>query len=188
MTYALRLWDDAQALLDVATASLDSLPVEDSALAGAPLRRFISDGQPAYDCPAMLSVHVATLGEYPTPVSPTLARVSHNRINSVQYVLTCIRCRPDVLQKPDPAPTWALNKAARQHLADGWALWNGVWRAIVNEQLFVKCDGVEVVGAVADDPNGGASGWVFRVEPITGGYDPIPDYVAPLNFSTPVAP
>lgn len=175
---ALRIWDDAQDLLNVATAALDTLPGEDGQLAGAPLRRYLSDGLPSYDCPSMLNVYVATLGEYPAGPVPAVARVKYNRINTVQLVLTCIRCRPEMMMRPDPAPTWALNLAAKQHMADGWVLWNGVWRAIVAGQLFSKCDGVDIVGSVADDPSGGASGWVFRMAPITGGYDPIPNYVA----------
>jgi hypothetical protein len=180
----LTLWDEAQALLDVATAALDTLPDEDASLAGAPLRRYINDGLPSYDCPAMLTVHVSTIGEFPIGTIPPQERVKWYRLNSVQFVLTCIRCRPDALNQAQPAPVQFHNKAGRQHLADGWAIWNGVWRAINREQLFSKCDGVEIVGAVADDPNGGASGWVFRFSPIIGGYDPIPDYVAPTSFDT----
>ena len=180
----LALWTDAQALMDVCVAALDSLPDDDAALLGAPDRQLFTDGLPQYSGCDQISIFVTASGELPTTTgnvspSPSLNRVRFGRVNVPSYAISAVRCRPTALSdQEEPSPA-AYAIAAKQHMADVWALWNGIYRAFVNGMLFSKCDGITMEVAVADDPSGGVSGWVLIVTVPTDGYDPIPDYVPP---------
>lgn len=185
------LYDLCQTVLEVAALSLDSIPVDDPTLLGAPTRQFVAPGLPEIECcqgqgaiQGQLSVHNQSLQEEATnPLSPTLAisqRPSKTgRVNSGSIVIIVARCSPiGNLRKPPTPAAWS--SAARQVTADSWAIWNGLWRAQRDEDAFAPfCDGVFFDPAQNMAPQGGCVGTVFVIRPIMQGYNPIPDLDLP---------
>lgn len=174
------LWDLAEAVRDVAEAALDTLI--DEGLHGAPSRRFVAPGLPQFECckgevPGQLSVHVQGLLERqttPTDLIGNAARVTVGRVPASAIVLTVLRCIKPTGPQGRGAPTPAdLEEGARQVLFDGWAVWNGLWRAQRDGgALAERCDGVQFRDASTIVPQGGCGGWIVFVSPNMQGYDP----------------
>lgn len=183
-----QLFDLCQTVLEYAALSLDSIPVDEPDLLGAPTRQFVAPGLPEIECckpgngiaiQGQLSVHNQSLQEEPTnPLSPSLAITQRpgktGRVNSGSIVVIIARCSPvgDIRRPPTPD---AWNAAARQTNADAWAIWNGLWRAQSDEDAFAAfCDGVYFDPAQNLAPQGGCVGTVFVLRPIMQGYNPLP--------------
>lgn len=150
--------------------SLDTIPLANPGLAGAPERAFTSPGIPVWDCCEQLTVHVDGVSESAT--SPgglaTGRRATFSRINLVGLVATITRCIPVVGgTQLDALPEIEdMTAAAEQIHADGWALWNHIYNMIRAGDLFALCDEVFWDGLRAVQPLGGCGGWTlaFRVQ------------------------
>lgn len=157
-------------LLDACVESLDTIPLSNPGLAGAPERRFVSPGLPVWDCCDMLTVHVDGLSESATSPAglATGRRQVYSRINLVSLVVTMSRCIHVVGgTQLDAIPEAAdLQADAEQLNADGWALWNHLYNMIRAEELFSKCLEIFWDGMRAVAPSGGCAGWTttFRVQ------------------------
>ena len=168
-------------LLDVADA-LDTIPDDDPTLEGAPLRQFISPGVPVNDfvgrdCCSQIAVWALPTVEADTAPGGLDAGKRAGRhawINHVGLSAAVSRCIPmgesGSLELFTPPSADVLTEAARQHNADGWALWNHLHNAVHAEHLLTLCDEVAFDGITPAIPAGGCSGWVVAIRANLGGY------------------
>lgn len=165
------LHDLAMEYLDACVESLDTIPTFAPELGGAPERRFISPGQPALDCCDQLTVHVAGAVDAPTsPGGLTAGRkAAYGKVNLVLMVATLTRCVPVIEQKKWPTPA-AMEAAAAQINADGWALWNHTFNMVASGQLFGICQEVYWDTLNSITPSGGCGGWTLGVRVRLDGY------------------
>ena len=130
------LYAIATELLDASVEALDSIPVFDPGLTGAPDRSFVSPGQPAFDCCDQLTVHVAGVTEF--PIGQVDTHKESARKNLVTFVVTSVRCLAQSVGDTPPDAD-ALQQDAEQLDADGWALWNHLWNLMRSGDLFTLC-------------------------------------------------
>lgn len=180
------LWELANTVLDVAELALDTLPAvtphaEYGTLLGAPSRRFVAPGLPQFECcagevPGQLSVHVQSLGERAAgPIDPSgRGRLSVGRINASLLMLVVLRCVKQFGANGRGKPSVGdQNRDGWQALHDGWAVWNGLWRAQKEDGALADlCSGVVFRDASTLVPAGGCGGWVVAISPDMQGYDP----------------
>lgn len=167
------LHDLAQELLDACVEALDTIPVFEPEFVGAPARRFVSPGKPAYDCcdgeeQGQLTVHVQPVAEGPHQPGPN--RASQARINRVRLNITSLRCigmDPDG-NPPDPAVAAAQ---AEQINRDGWAIWNHVWNMQREGLIFSECGEVIWGQLTSLDPSGLCGGWTLTITASLDGYE-----------------
>lgn len=166
----------AEAFLDACIEALDTIPTFDPLLLGAPERAFVSPGVPVWDCCEQLAVHVPMLGEAGTTPAGLEAgkRANRARINNVTAIATITRCIPTGAEGQSgdyqPPTAAALNVAAEQIHADGWALWNHLFNLKASAQLLTLCDGMFFDGVIAAVPSGGCAGWTVPVRAVIDGY------------------
>lgn len=166
----------AELLLTSAAEALDTVPTFDPALDGAQTRQFVSPGQPAFDCPDQLTVHVPLIQRAETSPGGNAAGRVHQAgmINQPTLLITSTRCIPQptgtvgIDYKPPSAA--ALGTAAKQLDADGWALWNHLYWLQSSELLLSLCDEVFFDGIQALVPSGGSAGWLVQVRVALDGY------------------
>lgn len=162
-------------LHDLATAVLEAAQTLLATTAGGPAGdAFVCHGDPALDCCDQLTVNVIGIGEAATgPVTalgPGQRHRAPGRVNLTALNVTMTRCYP-VLDDDANIPAGAEQQAATAVLnEDGWALWNGLYRA--RDQLFTGCDSVFFDGLTPLPPSGGCAGWVFQIRFELAGYDP----------------
>lgn len=169
-----------QELLDACIDGLNTIPLYDANLDGAPDRTFISPGRPALEGCDQLCVHVDSLLDADT--SGGLRAGTRNRdmkINWAVLVATVDRCVPDPRKSAeailrDPFPAWALTAVAAQTNADGWALWNHLFNAWRSGSLFTLCTECFFDGARALPEEGGRAGWTLTFRVRLDGYEEIP--------------
>lgn len=165
-----------QEFLDACEASLDTIPVFEPGLGGAPARSFISPGQPTYDCACFdsqddagqLTVHC--LGVDSDPIEPLK---NHQRLNIVRLQATILRCVPAMSEDGGPYDPDDAQAAAEQVNADGWALWNHIFNLISAEQLFTLCSKIIWDGLRSITPAGGCGGYTLNLRVEFGGYDEV---------------
>lgn len=163
----------AQEYLDACVAALNTVP------AGAPDRRFLSAGPPAWDCCPQLSVHVVTPVVAETSAGPGALAGGHRitvsgQVNLVDMVATIIRCVPTVTEDALPPAAADLTASARETYSDVWALWNTLSEMKRQKTLFQTGCAREVylLPGVALVAEGGCSGWAIGVRVQLDGYRP----------------
>lgn len=163
----------AETFLAFCAEALDTIPIYDATLLGAPDRQFVSPGIPVWDCCEQLAVHVAFINEAGTTPGDLDAGLRTNRgyINHVTVIGTITRCIPTMNSDGDPPSPAAQGSAAEQIDADGWALWNHLHNAKASGELLNLCDGMFFDGLLAVVPSGGCAGWTVTVRAAIGGYE-----------------
>lgn len=161
-----------QEFLDACEQALDTIPVFEPGLGGAPARSFISPGQPQYDCDCegdgQLTVHSPAINS-----DPIEAIKNHERLNIVTLQATILRCGdlwPEGGGPPDPEDATAT---AAQVNADAWALWNHIFNLISAEALFTVCSKIFWDGLRSITPQGGCVGWVLTLRVERDGYQEV---------------
>lgn len=180
MADALDLFLTAERLLTVCTEALDD-QLPPLGLEGAPERRYVSPGLPAFDCPTQLTVHIPALTEELTvPLSPQPATGSRQkargRINLVNFVVTIVRCAPG-MENSGVFPTVDEEESsAEQVMADGWCLWVTIFRLAMNGDLFGGdvCQVRRMSSSPSLDPMGGTVGWTINLQTELDGYAAVP--------------
>lgn len=160
------LYDAGAQLLAACVDALDLTP------AGAPARRYVSDGPVAFDC-EQVTVEFTNIGQGDTaPLAPPLqpgrrALIASLGIIGMQVIAT--RCVP-ILEKNAKAPAVAkITLSAEKVAADGWALWNHLHQAIHDGTLFPGCQGVIIQPALPINTSGGIGGWILNLRvPLDG--------------------
>src|SRR5512138_2513465 len=164
------LYDAATEFLNACIAALDTIPLSEPTLDGAPTRAFVVGGQPAADCCPQLTVHTPSLGEfYAAPIQP---KASFARINRVNYLATLFRCLPGPQANGDPPEVADQEAAAEQISADGWALWNHIWNMVRAGVLFSGCEPM-VESMTELVPSGQCGGWILAVSASLDGYEEV---------------
>jgi hypothetical protein len=173
------LYGVAQEILTAAIEALDTIPLSDPGLEGAPDRAFVSPGAPAIDCCDLgqLTVHYETISDAPLAAGNAQGRYVAGKVIHVGAVIIIARCVStsdrrllDIDTLPDPVDAEA---AAEQSDADIWALENclyGMWRSGV---LFTLCGEVFFEGARSFF-EGGCAGWRLAIRFSLGGYECVP--------------
>ena len=160
-------------LLAAAVDALDTVPLADSALLGAPERRYVSPGQPALDCCDELSVYASAIGEYADPRLPSSGRRIAAHISLITLIITASRCVHVMQEDGDPPLAGDLERDAAQINADGWALWNHLYNLWRSGLLFTLCGEVFWDGLRALAPSGGCAGWQFVIRASLNGYEDV---------------
>ena len=160
------------AVLAAAVDALDSIPGFAPGLEGAPARTYVTDGQPALNCPQVtVNVGPSVREGATNPLGLAAGtRIRQDfRLNHVGIQVWFTRCRPQDI------PTNADNMTAHaaQHNADGWAMWNYMWN--VNRQgssdpIVSLCDEWFMDSLTPLQPSGTLSGWVLAVRAELAGY------------------
>ncbi len=173
---------DAQALaveiLHASEQALDTIPLSDPALEGAPDRSFVSPALPAIECcpgGGQLTVHIASVTDAPIESGLRMGKLSPGKRTHVLYIITIARCVVDDRQGLLTALDSPLRAEDQQATADQtntdiWALWNhlyNLWRA---DLLFTLCSEVFFEGAFPLPESGGCAGWTLAVRTILDGY------------------
>lgn len=175
-TSPLDLFVLCEELLDAATDALNTIPLADPLLLGAPDRRFVNPGLPAFDCCDQLTVHTDRVADAAT-LAPALSpgkRHTLGKKNVVSLIITSTRCIPTgvdgpagTFQLPEPAE---LSASAEQINADGWALWNHIYNLLAAGDLLSRCSNVVFDGLVSVPPQGGCGGWTLTISAQYDGY------------------
>jgi hypothetical protein len=169
------MFDIADQFLQATVAAMTTTP------AGPPARATVVLGDPVFDdsCgQAFVSVPALTEGSTNpgTPPEATGRRISRGRVNLVAMTAWAIRCVhvTSGLQQGFVPPSDAeLAADALQGYEDGWAVWNYITRAVLNDTLFSgPCGIVHFDGGQAVTPSGGLGGWKFTIRVELPGYDP----------------
>lgn len=161
----------AQEFLAACAEALDTIPVFDATLSGAPDRMFVGYGQVALDCCDQLTVHVGTLGE--GSVAPGQPKASFARINRVTLIATFARCVPTPDSQGNPPAVEIQEAAGRQINTDKWAIWNHIFNLIDADRLFDKCCDV-VWGPLSPlQPSGGCGGSTLTIQVCYDGYEEV---------------
>lgn len=159
------LYDQADALLDACIALLGSR---------APATAFVSPSEPIYDCCPMLAVSVVQLGEAFTSPAGTLDaghRTKFSRVNTVSFNVHAVRCDTEVAAQTLPDVD-AKQGVAMETYADGWTLWNGLYRMVDDGTLFRGCGERYLDAARPIDSSGGCVGFLISLRASLPGYDP----------------
>lgn len=167
----------AHDVLDACVEILDGIPADEPTLAGAPDRAFVAPGEPVWDCCDQLAVHAPSIGEQATgpfgAVGNAAKRHVFGRIPMVRIQVTITRCVPEgtvVGTSFQPPTVTALQDAAAQIHADGWALHNGIFNRIAQGILTDRCSEVAWDGLESATPAGGCAGWTFLLRFQLDGY------------------
>lgn len=154
----------AEQTLAIAAASLDETA------AGAPDLQYMEAGPlPAWDCcPALFVIAGPIREELTSPLAPsgvTGQRASFGRINLVTLTTVVLRCaaNPDAQGNVTSDAKTAVATTVQQ---DGWALWTGFYRAILNNEYEGLCTIVRFDFGQPLEEQGGCVGWeqVMHVE------------------------
>lgn len=172
-----------QSLLIAAVASLDAIPNMEPELDGAPLRQaVVPPGDYVIDCDQVIvfAQHVGLLGTRPqAPTAAAGKKHVFGRLNEAHIGIVVTRCciPTGVLSKTGrytPPTPEEQETAAEQLSADGWALWNGLFIRMVNEDindaLMSRCDSVEWGGMTPIGPSGACGGWLLSLRVKLAGY------------------
>lgn len=161
----------AQLILDSAAEALDTIPLFDAGLLGAPDRKFVSPGLPVIEasCCNQLTVYVPNLSGNPMDAS----RPELGMLNIIAFTIQISRCIPSGFDQMGnyKAPSVAALEAASAQLdADAWALWNHLYNLRSSGLLNSLCEKVYFDGINATPPSGGCAGWVAQVRCELEGY------------------
>lgn len=169
------LYDLAAALLAAAASSLDEITAP---LVGAPDRQYVYYGVPSDDCCEQLVVYVNPITELGTGLAegPNQAGKRHSRawLNQVMFSIQTGRCVPTVevvASKPVLPELADIDAATQQHLADGWALWNGIHNRVAAGDLFGSCTNV-VFDPLNERTPSDCAGWTMNIRAVVFGYQP----------------
>ena len=166
--------DLAVDLLAACVEALDTIPDFEPGFVGAPARRFVSPGKPAYDCcdgveHGQLTVHIQPVLEGPHQ-KPTNSYVG--RINRVRLNITSLRCIP-MQQGGDPPVPADQTAIAAQLNRDGWAIWNHLYNLQREQLLFDQCGEVIWGQLTAVDASGLCGGWTLAITVSLDGYEEV---------------
>lgn len=164
------LFVSSEELLQASIEALDTIPIFDPTLEGAPERTFISLGAPPQDCCEMLAVHVDEVDEFSFPSD--IKRIAGKK-NQIDWVVTSSRCYPTP-EDINTMPTGEeISEASRQLYADAWALWNHLYNLSRSGALFTLCDEVVFDFMRPLGPSGGCAGWTLALHTNLDGYEEV---------------
>lgn len=174
------IWVVQDELLAAAVLALDTLPDFDSALRGAPERRYVAPpGDLAADC-EQLTVNLGPVGEMTTRPTGGAATQGRKHVYGrltiptvrVAIIRDCISI-PKVRGTSYSAPTVdAQETGARQIAMDGWALWNGIFGQLKTGELLDRCTAVFWDSMTPIGPLGTHGGWILNLRVQLAGYSP----------------
>ena len=174
----------ASDLMEACVDSLDTLP--GFALRGAPERRYIAPEEPAWDCCEQLVVYSPGINDQLTsPISPIPVTATRHRTARISLVFLTVqvgRCVPTGTMGKGPGAKYrpptaeALDASAQQVMADGWALYNGIYNRLYQGVLSSRCDEWAWDGVAPFSPSDDCGGWIIRFRAQLDGYgvtDPV---------------
>ena len=176
------LFTQADEILQACIAALDTIPLDDPTLDGAPDRAFISPSfGPIECCPGggQLTVHVDLTQDAPAAPGLKMGRLQAGKVTHVVFVISIARCVRDSRQGTTSAleePLRAEDQSAtsRQTDSDVWALVNYLYALWQSGDLFTLCGEVFFEGARPIPQSGGCAGWTMVVRASLNGYQVIP--------------
>jgi len=168
------LYELCEELLDFCAEALDTIPdFPDPAwladMDGAPSNRFVSPGPPLRECcdDGQLTVHVQ-------PITDRLHRSNANpgseKVNLPTLIVTLLRCVSIVTEEGEVETPAVQTEFAKQHMADGWALWNHIYNLIRAEQFLTLCQAADFVAMVPVPVEGMCGGWQLNFQVELEGY------------------
>lgn len=158
-------------LLAACVEALDTIPVYDATLNGAPDRSFVSPGLPALDCCDQLTIHVGNISV--STSAPGNPKAAKHWINWVQLTILAARCVPVQDENGNP-PAISLQQAAAEQLnADKWALWNHLNNLVADGDLFDQCCDVIFGNLSPLGQLGGCGGSSLNITVCLEGYEEV---------------
>ncbi|HEY1309284.1 MAG TPA: hypothetical protein VGF24_37350 [Vicinamibacterales bacterium] len=165
------LWAAADELLLASAQALDTIPVYDPTLVGAPDRQFVDFSLSALDCCDQLTVVVnQVLSGSLEPGGNQAGRQTYMRLNHVYFAVTISRCVPMPADDGTPPSIADMIASSKQLDADGWALWEHLYHLWTADLLFTFCDELFWDSLRPIGPSGGCAGWVLQVHTSLDGY------------------
>lgn len=166
---ATALYDAAAEYLAACVAALNS-----ETTSGAPERRFVTNGPPAWDCCPQLTVHVGGPAVADTAATRTLGpghRIATTGfVNMVSMTATILRCAPIIEGNTLPSPA-ALAAAAAEMDADLWAIWNWIATRKRDLSLFGPKERELLMDPASSlNQQGGCCGWQIPIRVQLDGY------------------
>jgi len=165
-------------LLAAAVASLDHIPEVFPELLGAPERQLVAPpGDIVAACDQVL-VNESGVGSMATrPQSPAAAAGKKHvfgRVTEATLQVAVTRCCLPVGTTSGriytPPSAAQEQEAARQLLADGWALWNGLFTRMVRGDLLDRCSSIGWEGMSPIGPLGACGGHLLTLRVALAGY------------------
>lgn len=176
------LYAAAQEVLEAAAAALDTIPLADPTLDGAPARQFVSPSfGPIECCPGggQLSVHVDLTQDAPVAAGLKMGRLQAGKITHVVFAIAIARCvidnrRGTTAGLEEPLRPEDQAATSQQTDADVWALVNVIYGLWQSGDLFTLCGEVFFEGARPIPQSGGCAGWTVLVRASLDGYPVTP--------------
>ena len=139
---------------------------------GVPDLSYIYPVEPVMDCCDALIVFMAALTEETTsPISPPAStghRASYGRLNLVTLTAWILRCAPPVNENGSIELT-EIERVAQEVQQDGWAMWNGIYKAINDSTFLDICTAVHFDRSAPIKEQGGCLGWSATIRAELGG-------------------
>lgn len=156
----------SEAFLEVCETALDTTA------GGRPDLSYIYPVVPPVDCCPALIVFMGSLTEETTsPFSPPAAtghRASYGRLNLVGLTAWALRCSPEP-NANGSVDVDRILEVAQQVQQDGWAMWNGIYKAINDATFLDICTAVHFDRALPLKDAGGCLGWSMSIRAELGG-------------------
>ncbi len=167
------LHEVAQELLEA------SVTILNDTIGGPVALAYLSPGLPSLDFQRdQVAVWVAALGDEATsPLAPIPVTGQRRRMgwtNLAVYsvmVARCVHSGQTTKGGYEPPTIYELSGDARKTMEDGWAIWNGVSTAIIDDGLFGgTCTDIKFVSMTPLSIAGGMAGWVLTISAELAGY------------------
>jgi hypothetical protein len=139
---------------------------------GVPDLSYVYPSEPPIDCCPALIVFMAALTEETTsPISPPAStghRASYGRLNLVTLTAWALRCSPRVNEN-GTIDVSEIERVAQEVQQDGWAMWNGIYKAINDGSFLDICSDAHFDRAVPIKDQGNCVGWSMTIRAELGG-------------------
>lgn len=137
MTNADTLYELAEHLLAQTLNALATTPD------GAPVRSYVSSGEPAYDC-EQVTVHQAPLVKAATDLNggtgATNINARRSSVNLVTFIVCVVRCARVVSASANLPGSVQIDSDAHVVMRDQWVVWNYLQQRVRDETLFPDGD------------------------------------------------
>ncbi len=144
----------------------------DTTVGGVPEVSYVYPVRPPVDCCPALVVWMGGLSEETTsPISPPAAsghRASYGRLNLVTLTVWALRCAPPTNDDGSISLS-EIALVAQEVQQDGWALYNGIYKAVNDGTFLDICSDCHFDRAVPVEEAGGCCGWQMTIRAELGG-------------------
>ena len=166
------LFDTAELILSAAWRSIEGFYPDPAGPCGRSIQTYVSQGEMAFDCCDVLTVHIASLA--PRPSSQINNQLKCNPVLDATWVVEFVEaCYPVVDEDGFPS-AGEMHEVNRFVYAHGLGLYGGVISEYMDGTMLgpdTRCQSLEFGPLLPIEPQGACTGWFFTM---TGVYTPLP--------------